>query len=226
MKQIYACKLYKSSNRKQKIQSALANPINQPLVKQLREYLDDEYIRKDILEPESIQEKEERIHEEEPAGDDKLEGKGTGTPIVPKTSEHDSNLPEQVDDSLDELETQKDEEDDEGVKSSIQASLQSISVIDINSLKGLMNSVDNTSGIIRVKHDNEKHELWLYYNDSVNLNDVMTPVIELLEASNYYYLTFSRLARSANAMVFEVELDCMMPSSISGTIDNGGTQDE
>lgn len=226
MKQIYACKLYKASNRKQTIQSALANPINQPLVKQLREYLDDEYIRKDILEPESIQEKEERIREEEPAGDDKLEGKGTGTPILPKTSEHDSKLSEQVDDNQDELETQDEEEGDEGVKSSIQASLQSISVIDIDSLKGLMNSVDNTSGIIRVKHDNEKHELWLYYNDSVNLNDVMTPVIELLEASNYYYLTFSRLARSANAMVFEVGLDCIMQSSISGTIDNGGTEDE
>ncbi len=226
MKQIYACKLYKASNRKQKIQSAFANPINQPLVKQLREYLDDEYIRKDILEPESIQEKEERIREEEPTGDDKLEGKGTGTSSLSKTSEHDSKLSEQVDDNQDKLETQDEEEDDESVKSSIQASLQSISVIDIDSLKGLMNSVDNTSGIIRVKHDNEKHELWLYYNDSVNLNDVMTPVIELLEASNYYYLTFSRLARSANAMVFEVGLDCIMQSSISGTIDNGGTEDE
>ena len=225
MKQIYACKLYKASNRKQKIQSALANPINQPLVKQLREYLDDEYIRKDILEPESIQENEERVPEEEPSGGDNLEGEGTSTPIVPKTSEQDSELSDSVDDNQDELETQ-DGEEDESVKSSIQASLQSISVIDIDSLKGLMNSVDNTSGIIRVKHDNEKHELWLYYNDSVNLNDVMTPVIELLEASNYYYLTFSRLARSANAMVFEVGLDCTVQSSISGTIDNGGTKDE
>lgn len=43
MNAIFACKLYKSSTRKQKIQAALKNPVNAELVKQLSECLDDEY---------------------------------------------------------------------------------------------------------------------------------------------------------------------------------------
>ena len=221
MEQIYSCKLYRASSRKQKIQSALASPVNQPLVKQLREYLDDEYIRKDILEPVSKRVKEHTVPAEPEIDDNSESGSSASTHITPKMHDRMSSETD-YDDNEDDSSDIQVEDGGEGVKSSIKASLESVSIIDIDSLKGLLNSTDNTSGVIRAKHDNEKCELWLYYNDAVNLNDVMTPTIELIEAANYYYLTFSRLARSANAMVFEVSLDC----SITGTADNGGTDNE
>lgn len=40
---IFSSKLYQASSRKNKIKAALENPINAELVKQLGEYIDDEY---------------------------------------------------------------------------------------------------------------------------------------------------------------------------------------
>lgn len=69
-------------------------------------------------------------------------------------------------------------------------------------IKGTLNSKDTTAGVIRlVIVDNE---LWLYYKDEVNIGDIMVDVIESLNASAYTYLSFSRLARSNNAIVFDI----------------------
>ena len=61
-----------------------------------------------------------------------------------------------------------------------------------------------------------------YYDDKINLNNVMGPVLELLNAASYTYLQFNRLARTDNAIVFQVELMSstnMLPSNEVG--DNG-----
>ena len=50
-------------------------------------------------------------------------------------------------------------------------------------------------------------ELWIYYKDDVNLNDKMIEVIEVLNSTGYTYLAFSRLARSNNAIVFDINLN-------------------
>lgn len=165
MKQLYACKMYKSSTRKSKIQAALSNPVNQPLVTQLRSYLDDEYRKEEILEPDIEMKKEK------------------GSPVK--------------DEHIDESST-----DDNNVNSSKKCAIRSS--IDLDSLKGTMNAVSDTCGVQRVKIDEDKKELWVYYNDDINLNDIMTPLIELLESSSYNYLIFNRLARSGNAVVFEI----------------------
>jgi len=71
-----------------------------------------------------------------------------------------------------------------------------------DTIKGTLNANESTAGVIRlVIVDNE---LWLYYKDEVNIGDIMVDVIEALNASAYTYLTFSRLARSNNAIVFDV----------------------
>lgn len=70
-------------------------------------------------------------------------------------------------------------------------------------IKGMLNFKDSTQGVNRILY--KENELWIYYNDSVNLNNVMADVIELLNASGYTYLEFNRLARSDNAMVFQVD---------------------
>lgn len=75
--------------------------------------------------------------------------------------------------------------------------------LEVESIKGTLNAKDDTSGVSRVGVKDDK-EVWVYYNDSVNLNDVMVPVIEQMNASGYTYLEFNRLARSDNAVVFVV----------------------
>lgn len=75
--------------------------------------------------------------------------------------------------------------------------------LEVESIKGTLDAKDNTSGVSRVGVKDDK-EVWVYYNDNVNLNDVMVPVIEQMNASGYTYLEFNRLARSDNAVVFVV----------------------
>ena len=75
--------------------------------------------------------------------------------------------------------------------------------LEVESIKSILNAKDDTSGVSRVGVKDNK-EVWVYYNDNVNLNDVMVPVIEQMNASGYNYLEFNRLARSDNAVVFVV----------------------
>ena len=73
-----------------------------------------------------------------------------------------------------------------------------------DSVKTALNDNEDTVGVSRtaVKDD----ELWVYYEDSINLNKVMANVIETLNASNYG-LEFNRLARSDNAIVFLIDTE-------------------
>ena len=73
---------------------------------------------------------------------------------------------------------------------------------DIEPIKGILNTHADTAGVNRILiRDNE---MWIYYNDDINLNNIMPNVIELLRSANYTYLEFNRLARSDNAIVFEI----------------------
>jgi hypothetical protein len=74
-----------------------------------------------------------------------------------------------------------------------------------NEIKGFLNSKQDTTGVNRVQIKND--ELWIYYNDDINLNNVMTNVINTLNAANYKYFEFNRLARTDNAMVFTVSVE-------------------
>lgn len=99
-------------------------------------------------------------------------------------------------------------ESSQAVKASSGTLLPTIDVTDhldleVESIKGTLNAKDDTSGVSRVGVKDDK-EVWVYYNDNVNLNDVMVPVIEQMNASGYTYLEFNRLARSDNAVVFVV----------------------
>lgn len=216
MKQLYACKMYKSSTRKSKIQAALSNPVNQPLVTQLRSYLDDEYRKEEILEPDIEMKKgkgspvkDEHIYES--SKDDKKVIDDNTKFSNPNGDKEDINVEDSDTDN-------HSSEDDNNVNSSKKCAIRSS--IDLDSLKGTMNAVSDTCGVQRVKIDEDKKELWVYYNDDINLNDIMTPLIELLESSSYNYLIFNRLARSGNAVVFEIsstKVDTLeSPKSVEG----------
>ena len=68
-----------------------------------------------------------------------------------------------------------------------------------DSIKTALNDNEGTKGVSRasIKED----ELWVYYEDSINLNKVMANAIETLNTLGYD-LEFNRLARSDNAIVF------------------------
>jgi hypothetical protein len=74
-----------------------------------------------------------------------------------------------------------------------------------NEIKGTLNVRQDTAGVNRVQIKND--ELWIYYNDDINLNNVMANVIGVLNTANYSYFEFNRLARTDNAIVFTVDVE-------------------
>lgn len=241
LKAIYTCKMYRSSNRKDKIKAAMNNPLNKELVQQLKEYLDYE-VTPD--EPE-VEVKSKEINPENnkqpsstpshapvshtspsarPATDAMLDGM-----FVDEDDKEEHITPDDVvDDTEDTVDTESNEGTDDEIKESVEVNSCSItSSTDVvcnaadrvNEIKGALNAREDTAGINRIICKN--NEMWVYYNDSINLNNVMGPVIELLNASNYTYLEFNRLARSDNAIVFQINDSITEPvKPLEGTADN------
>lgn len=77
-------------------------------------------------------------------------------------------------------------------------------ISDCETIKGTLNVREETTGVNRLQV--KDNELWIFYNDDANLNDKMIDVIEVLNAAGYTYLKFNRLARSNNAIVFDIGL--------------------
>lgn len=234
MKTIFACKLYRSSTRKSKIQAALANPINVELVTQLSEYLDDEYkpMAESNIDANPVDDSNTDSKSAEP-NESAMDSNSVepthppqgGSPIGKLSKKYGEALDSDGNAAFDA--TQGDTEQLEGESAdtddsvssnitlcnhgSIMASEASMSVspnfLDALTglaveIKGTLNSRIDTIGVNRVALKGD--ELWVYYNDDINLNNTMAPVIELLNAANYHYLIFNRLARTDNAIVFTI----------------------
>ena len=82
-------------------------------------------------------------------------------------------------------------------------------ISDFETIKGTLNVKEDTNGVTRLNVADS--ELWIYFHDDVNLNDKMVEVINTLNAAGYTYLKFNRLARSNNAIVFDIGLDPNAP---------------
>lgn len=219
LKAIYSSKLYKSSKRKDKIRAAIEDPINTELVEQLSSYLDEEY---------QVPVKEEKPEQQTSQPEQKDSGNSGGGSSSPSFSggggggsfggggfvdEADPDdldfdegaeggegeLPEgeEANDTVD-LEDVEEATYIEGVED-----IESLSE-ELDSLKGTLNSRDDVNGVSRIKCKDDDNEVWIYYNDDINLNNIMADVIEVVESLGYTYLEFNRLARSENAIVFEV----------------------
>lgn len=226
MQAIFSSKLYRSSRRQDKIRAAMANPINQELMQQLRVYLDDEYQTPEYLDPESATEDKQDVSPSKSK-------ESLDRPHVHKDSQSLHKPPEPTDtslvDDIEELEGLKDPEaaepaelDAQDVSESTKVTRSADSAIVsqtvlypgvrysgtdfssmVNEIKGLLNLKDDTAGVNRILIKN--NEMWIYYEDKINLNNVMSSVIESLSAANYaYLLDFNRLARTDNAIVFEL----------------------
>ena len=203
MQAIFNSKLFQASSASQqnKIRAALYNPVNMELVQQLRSYLDEPYRDKSLLQTSEGDE----VPDENIAETDRSESDATqNTNSTPRNSTDvtdDADLDEGLEPPKEEPPTEISVEESTAVVGSEQT--QSISV---DTLKGSINLREDTQGVNRILKKND--EIWIYYEDKVNLNNVMGSVIELVSALGYANLEFNRLARSDNAIVFQIVDDC------------------
>lgn len=210
LKIIYSSKLYKASSRKDKIRANINNPINVELVQQIADYVDtNEPKQVDI----NVNEPPKKVvkHDDHPTpnrGADKINHSsepdaGTSDDIEPMPGLiiDDEVVPD--DPQPAEFEAEPAEEIDESEKltdDTIQG-IENISLsIETNQIKDELNDSPLTEGVIRVA--NKAREIWIYFNDNTNLNDVMVNVIDSIFNRYGAQLEFNRLARSENAMVF------------------------
>lgn len=215
---IYACKLYRASSRKNKIKAAVSDPLNTELVVQLEEYLDDTYeaelesaqnkktdemldtIDKDSENDESTIRPSEHSSSGGGGGSFSAPSGGFDAPdsdLSDKAAEVDKERAEALDTS------DKDNDVEESTRLPKPAITSSTDIAaGVDAIIGLLNSREDTAGVCRgIVKDSE---LWLHYKDTINLNNVMEPVIALLNASDYGTLDFNRLARTENAIVFSI----------------------
>lgn len=227
---IYSSKLYIASSRKDRINAAMAAPGNIALVQQLSADLDEEYKTPENM-GQSDEVKEEDQSENNIIVDMEVDPKKdlmTVDDLVGKHSSRDHSAPShspspspsgpsekpEGDEGPDTSElmpespaNEKPQKEEKPVEESTQ--IKSVTIIkpeekvNLETLKGSLNAREDTCGVLRIAEKEEK-EVWIYYNDDVNLNDIMTNVIEFVANAGFTALEFNRLARSDNAIVFEL----------------------
>lgn len=213
---ICSCKMFRNSRNKDNVLATLKNPTNSELVVQLQSYLDPQYRRKTekpntddtkVVDKEFVSDDPTNAITDSSATTRKsaLDFSEVGE-TIPKTGEVTDEVPLSDPNSDEGDNTNADVQDDDGnVNSSIAASTSlnsSIPVVSGDSLKGLLNTSEDTEGVNRIRITDD--EVWIYYEDKKNLNNIMGPVIELLSSANYCCLEFNRLARTDNAIVFQL----------------------
>lgn len=216
---IYSSKLYRSSNRKEKIRANMSNPINVELVQQLESYSDDEdkkrsihNISKERTDSDRISDNDKNQTNNEPVTkhirfhDDsesmKQDEDSNKDGIIDETLEKDVNSDPITEDSSD---TSTSEDSDDLNKDEVSESTHLESqcdTLDQYYLKSFLNSNKKTSGVVRVSSTDD--ECWVYYNDNVNLNTIIDDVIDSV-TNSYSSFIFNRLARKYNAVVFTIE---------------------
>lgn len=225
---IFSSKLFAVSSRKAEIRAAASNPINQNLMQQLSTALDKSYQKAEYLLDEEDQEKlrQEQTESVETEVDETEESEVTEEPGA-EPKEHSappakpSNLHSKfkaAEKNMSETESSEKPEDVPSDDASVDTKTEAATDIDTgiddsdmddngiqdtksiaDSVKATLNDNEDTTGVSRtaIKDD----ELWVYYEDSINLNKVMASAIETLNNLDYG-LEFNRLARSDNAIVF------------------------
>ena len=230
---IFSSKLFAVSNRKDAIRAAASNPINQNLMQQLSTALDKPYQKAEYLldEDDQAKLKQKQSDDTEPEVDEDIEVEQTeedftepkGTSTSPRRLSNLHGKFKEAEKNMSEGEQAPTPEDaptdDSGVDTTTEAATDIDNGIVANSvdddeiqdtklltdsIKTTLNNNAETKGVSRASIKDD--ELWVYYEDSINLNKVMANVIETLNSLDFE-LEFNRLARSDNAIVFLVEFE-------------------
>lgn len=237
LQRIYSSKLYVTSTRKDRIHAAIQDPINAELVQQLSDYLDED----SLVELKQAESEIEMKQAAENTGDDSVVSAPSGSsssshsaPSFTGSAIKDFGGDDFGSDDFGDAEVadvdipDADVADvpDTSAESDDLAATTEVSgtpikancliwttiddvVSDCETIQGTLNAREDTKGATRLQV--KDHELWVYFSDDVNLNDKMIDVIEVLNSTGYTYLVFNRLARSNNAIVFDIILNADTP---------------
>lgn len=240
---IFASKLFKTSSRKDKIRAAYSDPMNAELVQQIDSYVSPKYRKYTESEledqsnsvPDNDNENSTSGSESQSfsnggsfsGGDGSLPGMITDDSSESDDDGFDGDLDGEInDDSSEDFDDSSDgSEEDSSIddvqeSTKITASTHHDISTELDTIKGTLNAVSDTCGVTRILV--KEKELWVYYNDKINLNDVMLSVIDSLHNVGYNYLEFSRLARSDNAVVFDI----FESSAVSDEVEDNGEKKE
>lgn len=227
MKSIYSCMLFKGSKNQAAIRAAIDDPVNRELVVQLNKYLDEDDLQE--IAEQHIADAVEQAPDAEavPVQDPEVapsleEDSSDGVPADKRVVrvdhiEHKADSEEPADDDV--VETPQEEPVAESnigkaADTDVIVASDDPGVPALDTVQGNLNAVEETSGVVRTRAIGD--ELWIYYNDKKNLNNLMGAVIDSLSASGYYQLEFNRLARTENAIVFQI-------TNTSTEVSNGET---
>lgn len=232
---IYASKIYRASSRKDAIKAAIQNPMNLELVQQVADYLDDDSKEKlaEAVHEKDVKDVKPAEPATEDTNENPFEDDGSAPSAShssggshfsppsggPSGNVFDDDFGTDMGEAPDIPDIPEASDDDAGSSSAdapaepIEESTEITGVDTIDEdnepvlqsgiIKKLLNDADDTAGVARV--DIGDGEAWIYYDDKVNLNDIFDNVIALLKDSKYDMLKFSRLARTDNAVVFDIK---------------------
>lgn len=217
---IFASKLYQASSRKDRIHSAYMNPLNAELVQQIDSYVSPKYQKmlnteeQESADPQNLDTANTGEGDRGSSSGSSYSGgggssfSGGGVPGM-ITDEPEDSLGDDIETEDVDVEPAGDESSEPEVEESVEQSTviassctEKDAALEVDIIKGSLNVNDETSGVTRIRVKDK--ELWIYYQDSINLNSVMPDVIDTMNALGYTYLEFSRLARTDNAIVFDI----------------------
>lgn len=183
---ILSSHIIRSNKHRDQIKSAITDPINHELVQQLSEYIDWDDVDEEVIDELKSEDNKDDVNEEEVPEDE--------------TSEDEINDEDKPDkphkpDKPDKPEEDKAEEPEEPeLDSATHIPSNKIESAIKTTLTQLQSSKD--INLISIKGN----EIWVRYNDTINLNDIMYDTIKCVTDNTD--LTFNRLARFDNSIVF------------------------
>lgn len=217
---------------KKRIHAALSDPLNAELVAQFARDLDPEYQTKENLIPEDKLEAEQAKADQNENEDTRTTGEESTEDTIDKperSDRHASSAPSPMSSpSVSDAPIAKESEEtsapepakpveDSSVEESVKVSqTQKVMATSFprdsfptdmkqkcDNVKAILNMNSATAGVDRVEIKFKDNEFWIYYSDEINLNNVMAPVVELLNQFGYTEYSFNRLGRKYNAVIFD-----------------------
>lgn len=197
---VLSSSLFAVSTKKAKIMAALTNPLNAELIQQSVSDLPEDTVAK-LNESDNQEPNKDGAS---PASEGTKSITSDPKPIKFKVADH---AVEKDTAALENDDSSKDS--DNSIETNPVDVTSSVSVdcvvLDAEVIKSTLNGRDDTCGVVSIAlKDSGASELWIYYDDETNLNDTIYAVVSVFNSCGYNMLKFNRLARSNNAIVFDI----------------------
>lgn len=192
---ILSSHIIRSNKHRDQIKSAITDPINKELIQQLSEYIDWDDVDEEVIDELKGEDNKEDVSDEEVPEEQISEDEINDEDKPDKPHKHDKPSRPANSEKPDKPEEDKIEEPEEpDLDSATHISSNKIEATIKTTLTQLQSSKD--INLISIKGN----EIWVRYNDTINLNDIMYDTIKCVTDNTD--LTFNRLARFDNSIVF------------------------